>query len=287
MKIESIRLKNFKSFKDVGLRDLPRFCVLIEANGTGRLTFSSLFEFLKAALSSNIHTALAKLGRSKGFTEVHSRGADGNIEIELKFQERRTAPLVTYSLSIGERGGFPVVESEVLKYRRGSSGRPWHFLDFSHGSGYAVTNELNAVTDVSQLERQEQTLKSPDILVIKGLAQFKSFPAVIALGNLIEHWHTSDFHIDRARPEQEAGYAEHLSAKGENLALVTDFLYTKHRGIFDKILEKLARHIPGLSQVDAKITETGRVSLRFQDGAFRDRSRHAMFQTARSRCSLT
>lgn len=270
MKIESIRLKNFKSFQDTVLRDIPRFCVLVGANGTGKSTLFSVFGFLKAALSSNIHTALVKLGGNRGLFEVRSRGAEGTVEIEIQFRERHDSPLVTYLLCIGERAGLPVVEREVLKYRRGSSGQPWHFLDFSCGSGFAVTNELDAVTDVTQLDRQEQKLKSPDILAIKGLAQFERFPAVVALGNLIENWHVSDFHIDRARPEQEAGYAEHLSSEGENLSLVTEFLYTRHRAIFDKILRKLAQRVPGIAKVDAKTTEDGRVLLRFTDGAFED-----------------
>jgi predicted ATPase len=270
MKIESIRLKNFKSFQNTELRDIPSFCVLVGANGTGKSTLFSVFEFLKAAISSNVHTALVRLGGSRGFTEVRSRGAKGNIEIELKFRERHDAPLVTYALAIGQRDGLPVVESEVLKYRRGSSGRPWHFLDFSRGSGYAVTNELDEITDVTQLDRQEQKLKSLDILAIKGLAQFERFPAVVALGNLIENWHISDFHINRARPEQEAGYAEHLSSEGENLALVTEYLYTRHKHTFDEVLNKLAQRVPGISKVDAKTTEEGRVLLRFQDGAFED-----------------
>jgi predicted ATPase len=270
MQIESIRLKNFKCFKDVELRDIPRFCVLVGANGTGKSTLFSLFEFLKAALSSNLHTALVGLGGSKGLSEVRSRGATGNIEIEIKFRVSSASPLVTYALSIGDWRGAPVVEREVLKYRRGSSGQPWHFLDFKRGVGYAVTNELDAVTDVAELDREEQRLKSADILAVKGLAQFERFPAVVALGNLIENWHISDFHIGRARPEQEAGYAEHLSREGENLALVTEFLFTRHRDVFDQILAKLAERIPGITRVEAKTTEEGRVLLRFQDGAFQD-----------------
>jgi predicted ATPase len=93
---------------------------------------------------------------------------------------------------------------------------------------------------------------------------------VVALGNLIENWHISDFHINKARPEAEAGYAEHLSTEGENLALVTQFLYQKHRPIFDKICQKLTQRVPGITKVDAKTTEEGRVLLRFQDGAFVD-----------------
>lgn len=270
MQIESIRLKNFKCFQDIEMKDIPRFCVLVGANGTGKTTLFNVFGFLRESFPSNIHTALAKMGGSRGFQEVRSRDSAGEIEIELKFRIRDDGPLATYFLAIDEKDGRPVVSREILKYRRGRHGQPWHFLDFSNGSGYAVTNELEKVKDVKLLKREEQTLKSPDILAIKGLAQFERFPAVKELGNLIENWHVSDFHINRARPEQEAGYAEHLSTEGENLSLMIQYLYTQHRNVFDQILTKLAQRIPGISRVDAKTTEEGRVLLRFQDHAFKD-----------------
>ena len=166
-----------------------------------------------------------KLGGSRGFQEVRSRNTEGSIEIELKFRPKPDSPLTTYFLQIGEKKGKGVVEREILKYRRGSSGQPWHFLDFTRGKGTAVTNELDSVTDVKDLNREEQTLKSSDILAVKRLAQFARFPAVMTLGNLIENWHVSDFHINKARPEQDAGYAEHLSSEGENLSLVIQYLY--------------------------------------------------------------
>ncbi len=270
MKIEYLRLKNFKTFRDVEMTDIPRFCVIVGANGSGKSTIFHVFGFLQEALRSNINAALVKLGGSRGIEEVRSRGTTENIEIELKFRESKSAPLVTYSLAIGEENGRAVVEKEILKYRRGSSGQPWHFLNFSRGKGFAVTNELDEVKDVKELKREDQQLKSPDILAIKGLAQFERFPAVVAFGNLIENWHISDFHINRARPEQEAGYAEHLSSEGENLALVTEYLYKHHRPTFDEICNKLALRIPGIEKVSAKTTEEGRVLLKFQDGAFAD-----------------
>ena len=270
MKIDSIRLKNFKAFQDTEMRDIPGMCILVGANGTGKSTLFSVFGFLKDALTDNVHVALTKLGGSRGFAEVRSRNAKGPIEIEIKFREKADSPLVTYFLAISEDKGRPIVEHEILKYRRGSKGRPWHFLDFSRGTGKAVTNEPDKVTDEADLKREEHTLKSPDILAVKGLAQFEKFPASKALGDLIENWHISDFHIQRARPEQEAGYAEHLSREGENLSLVTEYLYNHHRPIFDRIIETLKRRVPGIAKVDAKTTEEGRVLLRFQDGAFED-----------------
>jgi len=270
MHIESISLKNFKSFRNAQMEGIPKFCVLVGANGTGKSTLFGVFDFLREALSSNLHTALVKAGGSRGFHEVRSRGAEGNIEIELKFREHDTAPLVTYFLEIGEENGRPIVEREILKYRRGSGGQPWHFLDFSRGVGMAVINEIEKVKDVNQLVREEQRLKSPEILAIKGLAQFAQFPAVVTLGTLIENWHISDFHINRARPEQEAGYAEHLSREGDNLSLVTQHLHSRYPEIFASILDKLTHRVPGITKVDAKTTEEGRVLLRFQDGAFED-----------------
>lgn len=175
MKIEYIRLKNFRAFRDVTLKDIPDFCVLVGANGTGKSTLFSVFGFLRDAMSTNVTAALGRLGGSRGFQEVRSRGSTGAIEIELKIRAdigRDRTSLITYELAIDEIDGRPMVSREILKYRRGSSGKPWHFLDFSAGQGEAVTNELESVTDEGQLKREHQVLRSPDILAIKGLAQF-------------------------------------------------------------------------------------------------------------------
>ncbi len=270
MQITQIKLKNFRAFQNVEMRDIPHFVVLVGANGTGKSTLFSVFGFLRDAMTSNVTTALSKLGGSRGFKEVVSRNSTGPIEIEIKFREKPKSQLVTYALCIAEKNGRAIVEREILKYRRGTRGAPWKFLDFSCGKGQAVTNEMDDVKDEKDLQREEQNLKSPDLLAIKGLAQFERFPAVVALGNLIERWHISDFHISKARPEQESGYAEHLSRSGENLSLVVEYLYQNHRNVFDTIIKQLSKRVPGITKVDSKQTEEGRILLKFQDGDFED-----------------
>jgi predicted ATPase len=270
MKIESIHLKNFKAFKDVEIKKIPKMCVFVGANGTGKTTLFNVFSFLKDALTDNVHVALTKLGGGRGFQEVKSRNSTGPIEIELKFRLTDKSPLITYSLKINEEDGRPIIEREILQYRRGSKGQPWRFIDFSKGKGQAVINEPDQVIDEKELKREDHELKSPDILALKGLAQFEKFPASKAIGDLLENWHISDFHIQQARPERESSYAEHLSKEGENLAMVTEFLYKRHSDIFQKIIKKLKQRVPGISEVDSKITEEGRVLLRFKDGDFHD-----------------
>ncbi len=269
MRIEAICLKNFKSFKDVEIRNIPSLCVLVGANGSGKTTLFDVFGFLKDCLTFNVKSAVQKRG---GMKELLSRGAEGqSLEIEIKFRmsiadiER----LVTYSVRIctGERG--VAVEREILKYKRGRHGSPFHFLDFSSGKGFAISNEEDFNKPDEELDRQEQALDSQDILAIKGLGQFSRFKAASAFRQLIEHWHVSDFHINLARGSKDAaGYDEHLSASGDNLQLVARNLHDNHREVFDRIIDTMKRRVPGIADVEPILTQDGRLLLGFKDRAF-------------------
>ncbi|MFA7467139.1 MAG: hypothetical protein WCY82_02605 [Desulfotomaculaceae bacterium] len=61
------------------------------------------------------------------------------IDFAIKFRPKLGDPVVTYELKVGmDDKGIPVVKREVLKYRRGQKGHPWHFLDFSEGAEVAI-----------------------------------------------------------------------------------------------------------------------------------------------------
>lgn len=266
MQIESIEIRNYRLFRSAELKDLPRLAVVVGANGSGKSTLFDVFTFLKEALTQNVSSAVARRG---GFRELVSRGETGPIGITVKFRESG-GRLATYQLEIAEDEGRPVVEREVLKFRRGSYGKPWHFVDFARGTGTAITNEAAYGQEGVEAERKEHVLDDPSVLAIKGLGQFKEFRVVAEFRNLIENWHISDFHVADARPSAEAGYAEHLSTRGDNIALVAQFLYDNHREHFDRVLQVMSERVPGVDRVEAKPTEDGRLVLRFQDGSFRD-----------------
>jgi predicted ATPase len=48
--------------------------------------------------------------------------------------------------------GRAVVNREILKFRRGQYGQPWHFVDFSRGRGTAITNESAAMHLTNRME---------------------------------------------------------------------------------------------------------------------------------------
>lgn len=118
------------------MTDLQRLNVLLGANGSGKTIFFKVFSFLSTCLKENVTVAVNREG---GFKEVINRNCDPEknfIEFEIKFrnfEQGEKSPLVTYHLIF--------IEKEVLKYRRGRSGKPWHFLDYSRGIGSAIKNE--------------------------------------------------------------------------------------------------------------------------------------------------
>jgi predicted ATPase len=271
MQIESIEIKNYRLFRDTRLTNIPRLCVLVGANGTGKSTLFDVFSFLKDALAMNVSKAVSKRG---GYKELASRGfANEPIELTLQFRLEIAGKerLVTYVLKIAPGAdGRPIVEREVLRYKRGPYGAPFRFLDFSRGKGFAITNEEDYSRKDEELTREDQELDAPDILAIKGLGQFERFKAASAFRLMIENWHISDFHVSEARPSQEDGFAEHLSTRGDNLPLVANFLFEHHKDRFDRVLKSMQRRVPGVSVVEPKQTEDGRLVLRFQDGSFKD-----------------
>jgi predicted ATPase len=270
MKIVSIKIKNYRMFKNIHIRNIPPFCVIIGANGTGKSTLFDIFGFLRDALKNNIRQALQIRG---GYREIITRGQEQeDIEIELQFPMKilDTERLVTYQIIIGQNNNRPVIKREILRYKRGEHGKPFHFLDFQLGQGYAITNEEDFSKPDKELDREEQQLESNDILAIKGLGQFQRFKAATAFRSLIENWHVSDFHISEARGSKEISYAEHLSPTGDNIATVAQYIYQQYPKIFQQILEKMKQRVPGISSVEAKETEDGRLILRFQDQAFKD-----------------
>jgi len=271
MKIENIHIENYKTLQNVDIKNIGQLAVFLGVNGAGKSTLFDVFGFLKQCLTENVSSALQSRG---GYDEVHTRDTDGNICISIQYRVEEDSPLCTYELKISpDENKNPIVEQEILRYRRTGikhGGSPWKFIDFSRGTGYAITNEDTEMQNIEDANREKFVLDAPDILAIKSLGQMKRFRAAVEFRKLIEDWFVSDFHISAARQTQDISYIEQLSRSGDNLANVTQFLHDRHPDRFKKILKKMKEKIPGISNVEAKQTEEGRIFLRFSDGKFKD-----------------
>ena len=260
-RLEALTVKNYRALQNLRLNPLAPLTVLVGPNGSGKSTVFDVFAFLSECFSVGLRQAWDRRGR---FKELRSRGADGPIEIELRYREEPGSPLITYHLTIDEGPRGPYVAQEWLRWRRGQRGRPFRFLDFREGSGAVISGE---VPD-EQEERREEKLDSPEMLAVNTLGQLARHPRVGALRRFISGWHLSYLTADQTRSVRDAGPHEHLSATGDNLPNVMQYLTEQHPDRLDYILRTLSRRVPRLEKVDSQIMADGRLLLQIKDAPF-------------------
>jgi predicted ATPase len=260
-RIEYLRVRNYRALKDLELKNLTPFTVLLGPNGSGKSTVFDVFAFLSECFTEGLRKAWDRRGR---FKELRTRGEAGPIVIELKYRERPNQPIITYHLAIDEDLRGPFVAEEWLKWRRGGHGRPFFFLNFHNGQGEVISGEYPEEED----ERIHEVLASPEMFAVNTLGQFTRHPRVSALREFIADWYLSYLNVDEARTTRDAGPLEHLSKSGDNLPNVIQYLKEQHDSVLSEIIATLSQRIPKLQKVDASLMADGRLLLQIKDAPF-------------------
>lgn len=259
-RIEYLKVQNFRALREVELKDLTPLTVLLGPNGSGKSTVFDVFAFLAECFELGLRRAWDKRGRAK---ELKTRGAEGPVTIEIKYREPGF-PLITYHLAVDERTGGPVVVEEWLRWKRGSHGQPFRFLDYREGKGKAVSGEQPDEQDT----RIDVPLKAADLLAVNALGQFAEHPRVAALRDFITGWYVSYLSADSARGQPEAGPQERMTRTGDNLANVIQYLAERHGERLEQIFDILRRRVPRIERVLAETMPDGRLLLQIKDAPF-------------------
>ena len=260
-RIEYLKVANFRALRDVELKNLTPMTVLLGPNGSGKSTVFDAFAFLAECFETGLRRAWDRRGRAR---ELKTRGAEEAVTIEIKYRERPGSPLITYHLAVDEVGGAPVVVHEWLRWKRGSRGAPFRFLEYQNGRGQAASGEAPDAED----QRVETPLQSPDLLAVNALGQFQEHPRVAALRDFIMGWHVSYLSADSTRGQPEAGPQERLTRTGDNLANVIQYLNERHPGRLERIFTTLRGRVPRIERVLADTMQDGRLLLQIKDAPF-------------------
>ena len=259
--IKSLRVKNYRALRDVELKQLKPLTVLLGANGSGKSTLFDVFAFLTECFTVGLRQAWNKRG---GLKELRTRGSDGPIEFELKYREEPKTPIITYHLSINEGAKGPFVETEWLQWRRGSRGKSVRFLNFREGRGTIIAGKTPYKAD-AQINEQ---FNDPSVLAVSILGQLARHPRVSALRRFITDWHLSNLSTDVTRQATNDGPQKRLSATGDNLPNVIQYLQAKYPERLDKIVSILSDRVPRLEKVDTELIMVGRLLLQIKDAPF-------------------
>jgi len=277
--IEGFRIQNYRALRDVSLGclygqrrpPLTPLSVVIGANGVGKTTLFDAFGFVADCLATDVETACDMKQRG-GFERLRSAGMAGPIEFEIYYRQTVNDRPITYQLAINtDRTGRPFVEKEILLQRRKGQkhGRPFPFLRLRDGKGRAWAGEENVGSDSDEEEdNTAQDVELTDLrqFGIATLGTLKEHPRIKKFRDFLKGWYLSYFTPDAARSIPSAGPQKHLNIHGDNIGNVVQYMEREHGERFKTILDRIARKIPGISNIDTHVTEDKRVLLRFADG---------------------
>ena len=302
-KIEGLRIKNYKSLKDITLgrlwnlqdaEPLTPMTAVIGKNGVGKSTLFDAFGFLADCLRLGVEEACDSRGRG-GYKKILSQGERGAIEFEIYYKEDGNARPITYEIQMDvDHHERPYVKQERLRQRRKGQthGRPFSFLILNEGKGIAWKGEqdgaqidedhnrvlnifdyMKTLEDTNHEESKETEfieLEDSRKLGIATLGSLKQHPRISAFRKFIEGWYLSYFTPDAARGLPLAGPQKHINIHGDNLSNVVQFMEREHPKKFNSILDRIASKIPGIQTITTEKTADGRLLLIFNGKSFKE-----------------
>ena len=302
--IEGIRISNYGVLKNITLGRVPGalgaspltpMTAVIGKNGVGKSSLFDAFGFLADCLKLGVEEACDQHGRG-GFDRIRSQGSDRAVAFMVCYRENLDSQLITYILAIAkDEDSRPYVFFELLnqQHSRQMNSPPHAFLTLSNGSGVVwkgnaqgqqivevgdpgidLESLINEVTAESSggvnIERESVELQDNRKLGIATLGALKQHPRIAAFREFLEGWYLSYFTPDAARGLAMAGPQRRLSAHGDNLGNVVQYMEREHRDGFDRILSKIAGRVPGIDKITTERSPDGRLLLRFNDRGFVD-----------------
>ena len=259
-RIEYLSVKNYRALQNVELANLTPLTALLGPNGSGKSTVFDVFAFLSECFESGLRRAWEKRGRAK---ELKTRGSSEPITIEIHYREQPASPLMSYSLTVDERKGTPVVLEEILGFTRDEGGAFFHLLEYKEGHGFAILDE-----EAIRAEKVPFTLTSPDLIAVNALGQLAEHPRIAALRDFITGWYISCLSVDDTKGQAEIGPQERLSRNGGNLANVIQYLAERRPDRLERIFEALRARVPCIESVSAEPLPGDHLLLQIKDAPF-------------------
>ena len=297
IRLTGFRIRNFKMFRDVSVRNLSPLAIFIGANASGKSTLFDVFRFLRELFSGrSLNDAFAERG---GFAEVLSRGAtESVIEIALNFLlpskgGESSNVEAEYVVRFGVVKNFPFISAERFVIRENQKKDMTLFcVDYGADKMAKIACEysgehgelkhklegnpaiiLEGVSDTSLMFRSQIAVAIGDWggpYLLPSVNRDKYFFCSQARGFIIDLF-VGDFEPIPIRESAKATGIDRLSEQGENLALVAKKIHEKNPDKFEAAVSALRRFVPEIKTVEPAISEDGYAFLRFIDRNF-DRS---------------
>ncbi|MDR2763362.1 MAG: AAA family ATPase [Planctomycetaceae bacterium] len=270
--IRGISIKNYRVLRDISIGTvtpssdqnddsqlpfrtgdpLTPLTVVIGRNGYGKSTLCDAFGFIGDCLRSNAEHACTLRGC---FNDIVSAGQNKQDDRKLEFQILYDNILYTLCIA-SDKYNIPYVYAETLSHINPAFNTSTSMNFFaSNGEGKVVRPDSESVSDIK--------LADPRRLVLSTLGNLNQFPDIVRFRQFLDNWYLCYFKPDAARSTPMPGSQRHLTSNGNNLANVVQYWENEHKERLDALLNNILKPILGITRIETKTTEDGRLLLRF------------------------
>ena len=243
-RIESIRIRGFRSLADVEMTGMPQATVLIGANGSGKSNFMRFFEMLSWMLRWR---RLQEYVQWQGGADDQLFGGNATTpRMEAELQVRTEMDQLEYRFTLAHAHPDRLLfTGERFRSSIISSGTVTSLHQFGSGHLEAKIAEAARSSDDPVGPESDASLVS---LLMRGWGIFQ-FHDTSDTSNLKKRWDVTD--------------NRQLRSHGGNLAAVLYRLEQRDRVRYERICRQIGRVLPGFDRFDIE-EDYGRVLLRWR-----------------------
>lgn len=268
---DSVRIKGFRSFREVDLRLSP-LSVLIGPNGSGKSNFIDLFSVMAEGSYGRLAEAIATRG---GFDNVAFKGEPGEIFVEFRFQpegvfQAERTP-VTFRVKLRRVGSFPKIRLEQVE--KGSVQDRNPLLLMQRSEHECIFRSVKT----GRPESEEKALESESEFAIFQVKDQDKYPTPYKLLRLLQEWvFYHDIDVSPDAPIRQPGLVRpsiRLAPDGGNLASVLYSIQQQHPVTWKEIEEILETVYPDFHSITFPAEGgDGKVLLRWWERPYEKKS---------------
>lgn len=277
--IQGIRIRNFKSLKDITLgnvcdgsntQPLTPITAVIGKNGVGKTSLFDVFGFLADCMKYGVAEACDVRG---GFDRVVSQGQDDIIELILCYRQKSDLAPLRFELTIALDKTIqqPYVKRESLFQltQENNIYKRRFFLEVNDGKGAITHDDHIHVFRTPDKDKQYLAIANWAKITFEMESRIVSQTRFALFRDFVEGWYMSYFTPDAARNVNQKGAQQHLNRSGDNLSNVVEFMEREHPKQFQDVLDRIASKIPGIGKISTdRDSVTRNLYLMFEGKGF-------------------
>jgi len=285
--LDNLSIHNYKSIRNLNLRSLPAFSVLVGANASGKSNFADALDFLSLVFRGGLASAVRAKGGYENICFRRAKRSKGDLEFGFKTsipeserlpRRKRVELSYTFSYSFAFRAmaqriaaDYEVTKEEITVEIQGPEPADRGRIHLWRSKGMERAVEAQFSGAISEMMPSAEFYQ--DYPRRARVPEYELFvptwwthlPPFHLLRRLFESCRVYQISPHEARQTGVPERSPELGRHGENLPAAVDYLKRSDADAFNELLAHLKHTVPSIERLETHYVETKQLGLFFKE----------------------